>query len=322
MQNHTADSIKSLEGFDICWCEESQSLSQRSLDLLRPTIRKPNSEMWFSWNPDQPTDPIDVLLRPRLEDGTSDPKNLPTDAVVVRVNYMDNPWFPDVLKDEMEFDRRRDPDKHAHVWLGEYQQNSEARVFHNWTVEEFDAPTDALHRLGIDFGFSVDPATMLRCHIIGRDLFIDYEAYRVGCEINDLPDLFSKVPGWSKHPCSADSARPDLISYLRKHGMPRIFGATKGKNSVHQGVIFLQGYDIHVHPRCRHTADEFSRYSWKVDPNTGLVTNVLEDKKNHIIDPLRYATERHRRLEPLQNRQSAEPLPTTNRWSRDDRRLT
>ena len=307
MQNHTADSIKSLEGFDRCWCEESQSLSQRSLDLLRPTIRKEGSEMWFSWNPDQPTDPIDVLLR-------SD--DLPNDSMVVRVNYNDNPWFPEVLREEMEYDRRRDPDKYAHVWMGEYQQNSEARVFHNWKVEEFVSPPEALHRLGIDFGYSTDPSTMVRSHIVGQDLFIDYEAYQVKCEINDLPLLFTEaVPDCEKWPISADSARPDLISYLRNHGFKRIFGSTKGKGSIIQGVIFLQSYNIHIHPRCRHAIDEFSRYSWKIDPMTGLVTNVLQDKKNHIIDPLRYSNERHRILE-LQTSHDVEvtPIPTAHRW--------
>ncbi len=102
MQNHTADSIKSLEGFDVAWVEEAQSLSQRSLDLLRPTIRKPGSELWFSWNPRAATDPVDVLLR-----GESPPP----DAAVVQANYRDNPWLPDVLKAELEYDQRRDPDK-------------------------------------------------------------------------------------------------------------------------------------------------------------------------------------------------------------------
>jgi len=81
MQNHTADSIKSLEGYDLAWVEEAQSLSQRSLDLLRPTIRKPNSELWFTWNPSQATDPVDLLLR-----GESTPPN----AVVIEVNFKDN----------------------------------------------------------------------------------------------------------------------------------------------------------------------------------------------------------------------------------------
>jgi phage terminase large subunit len=89
MQNHTAESIKSLEGFDIAWVEEAQSLSQRSLDLLRPTIRKPGSELWFSWNPRESTDPVDALLR-----GDEPPPG----AVVVEANYMDNPWLPDELR--------------------------------------------------------------------------------------------------------------------------------------------------------------------------------------------------------------------------------
>lgn len=111
MQNHTADSIKSLEGYDRAWVEEAQSLSQRSLDLLRPTIRKPGSELWFTWNPTNPTDAVDVLLRTG---------RCPPDSVVVEVNYSDNPWFPDVLRAEMEFDRSNDAEKFAHIWQGRY----------------------------------------------------------------------------------------------------------------------------------------------------------------------------------------------------------
>ncbi len=111
MQNHTADSIKSLEGYDCAWVEEAQSLSQTSLDLLRPTIRKPGSELWFTWNPRQQSDPVDFLLR------GPEP---PSDAAVIKVNFGDNPWFPQVLKDEMEYDKRRDPDKYQHVWMGHF----------------------------------------------------------------------------------------------------------------------------------------------------------------------------------------------------------
>ena len=92
MATTTAESIKSLEGFDICWVEEAQSLSQRSLDLLRPTIRKEGSELWFSWNPRKNTDPIDVFLR-------SD--SLPPGAVVIKANFRDKPWLTNVLKDEL-----------------------------------------------------------------------------------------------------------------------------------------------------------------------------------------------------------------------------
>ncbi len=286
MQNHTAESIKSFEGFDRAWCEEAQTMSQRSLDMLRPTIRKPGSELWFSWNPREATDPVDALLR------SDDP---PPDAVVVEANYLDNPWFPDVLKMEMEYDRGRDPDKFAHIWQGQYLQNAEARVFHNWRIEEFDAPPDAIHRLGADWGFSVDPTVLVRCHIIGRTLYVDYEAYRVGCEIMDTPALFMTVPEAEKWPITSDSARPETISHMRKNGFPKIMAALKGPGSLEDGVEWLKTYDIVVHPRCAHTIDELRTYSFKTDPLTQLVLPVLDDKKNHVIDALRYACEGVRR---------------------------
>lgn len=313
MQDHTADSIKSLEGFDICWCEEAQSLSHRSLELLRPTIRKDGSEMWFSWNPHEPTDAIDQLLR------SNDIDEL--DAVVVQVNFNDNPWFPAVLEQEMLYDKRRDRDKYLHVWMGEYQKNSEARVFHNWVEHEFETPDDAMHRLGADWGFSNDPTVMIRAHVIGNTMFIDQEAYQVGCEIIDTPALFtSNIDDCEKWTCIADSARPETISHMKKHGFPKMYRSKKGKASVYEGIEFLKSFDIVVHPRCPHTVDELSSFSWKIDPQTGLITNILADKKNHVIDALRYANETHRRLEKESKQNAANPIPIVNRWP-DARRV-
>ena len=286
MQNHTADSIKSLEGYDRAWVEEAQSLSQNSLDKLRPTIRKPNSELWFSWNPNLDTDPVDVLLRG---------EHAPPDAQVVKVNWSDNPWFPEVLRDEMQYDQRRDPDKYAHIWMGEYQRNSESRVFRNWTIEEFVTPVDATLRFGADWGFASDPTVLVRCHIQGRRLYIDYEAYQVGCEILNIPELFMTVPESERYPIIADSARPETISHLKKHGFPRIMPAVKGPKSIEDGIEWLKSFDMVVHPRCRHTIDELSLYSYKVDKMTGQVMPQLEDKQNHVIDALRYACEGVRR---------------------------
>lgn len=286
MQNHTADSIKSLEGFDRAWIEEAQSVSHRSLELIRPTIRKPNSELWFSWNPYLNTDPIDVLLRS---------ENPPPNSTIVQVNYMDNPWLPDVLMAEMEYDRGRDLDKYEHVWLGGYVKNTEARVFKNWRVEDFETPKDAIHRLGADWGFSVDPTCAVRCHIVGRKLYVDYEAYRVGCDITDTPELFMTIPEAEKWAMTADSARPETISHLRKNGFPRILPAVKGARSLEEGVEWLKSFEIIVHPRCRHTIEELTSYSYKTDPLTGSVLPVLQDKDNHVIDALRYANEGARR---------------------------
>lgn len=285
MQNHTAESIKSLEGYDIAWVEEAQSLSQRSLDLLRPTIRKEQSEMWFSWNPRNPTDPVDAFLR-------SD--NRPAGAVVIEVNPEDNPWFPDVLNRELEYDRRRDPDKYLHVWRGGYLRNSQARVFTNWRIEEFETPSDATLYFGADWGFAADPTTLVRCFIVGRTLYVDHEAYAVGCRIEDTPKLFSEVPGSDVWTIVADSARPETIDYMLRHGFPRMTSATKGQNSVKDGIEWLKSFDIVVHPRCVHTSDELTYYSWKTDPLTDRVLPILEDKKNHVIDALRYACEARR----------------------------
>jgi phage terminase large subunit len=288
MQNHTSDSIKSLEGYDRAYVEEAQSLSQKSLDLLRPTIRKPGSELWFAWNPRSNTDPVDTLLR------GPDP---PRDSCIVEVNYRDNPFFPDVLRDEMEYDRGRDIDKYNHIWMGGYLSNSESRVFKNWRVEEFDAPENAVHRLGADWGFANDPTVLVRMHIIGRTLYIDYEAYKIGCEIMDTPDLFNTVQDAPKWPITADSSRPETISHMKRHGFPKITGAIKGKDSVEEGIEWLKTYDIVVHPRCTYTIQELTLYSYKIDPLTDLVLPILEDNNNHVIDAIRYACEGARRGE-------------------------
>ena len=302
MQNHTAESIKSLEGYDVAWVEEAQSLSKTSLRLLRPTLRKPGSELWFSWNPKSPKDPVDELLRGA---------ELPPRATVVEANWQDNPWFRETeMVEEKDFDFRRDADTYAHVWGGEYERHSEARVFRNWKVDWFETPTNAQFYLGADWGFSRDPTVMVRCFIVGRTLFVDREVWALGCDIDRTPALFDKIdptwtpekardPNWqsiaSRLPSTADSARPETISYMQRSGFSRMKAAIKGAGSIEDGIEFLKSYDIVVHPDCRHVADELSRYSFVVDPHTDEVTSALEDKKNHTIDSLRYALETVRR---------------------------
>lgn len=337
MQNHTADSIKSLEGFDIAWVEEAQSLSQRSLDLLRPTIRKPGSELWFSWNPNKPTDPVDVLLRGDTP---------PSDSVVIEVNFDSNPYLPPELRADLEDDRLRDPDKFLHVWGGQYSLNSEARIFRNWKIEAFETPADAVHRFGADWGFANDPTALIRCHIEGRKLYVDHEAVEVGCEIDETPYLFSGdarpagwpknepyvngpykdapkrkkragVPGADKWLIRADNARPETVSYMKRRGY-RITQAVKGAGSLEDGIQFLKTFDIIVHPRCKEVFNELTLYAYKVDEHTGEILPVPDDKNNHLIDALRYALEELRRSGHKPAKQP-EQKPR-DRWDRATRR--
>jgi len=286
LQNHTATSIKSLEGFNRSWIDEAQTISKRSLMIATPTFRAPGTEMRFSWNPAKATDPVEEFF----EDNKDDP-----DFVCVTANYDDNPWFPEDLRKDMERDRRRDPDLYSHVWLGGYEGRGEKRVFKNWKIEEFEAPNDAVHRFGADWGFSVDPTVLVRCHIVGRKLYVDYEAYMVGCEIDNTPALFDSVPESRRYLITADNARPETVSYMQRNGFPKIVPAIKGQGSVEDGVEFLKNYDIIVHPRCQHVIDELSLYSYKVDKLTDAVLPQLDDKSNHTIDALRYACEGARR---------------------------
>lgn len=307
MHGQTAESLKSLEGYDVAWVEEAQNFSQTSLNLLRPTLRKKGSELWFSWNPRRATDPVDAFFR--------GPQGPPPNSVVVPVSYEDNPWFDDTpLKEEMEWDRRTSPQKYAHIWLGEYLLNSEAQVFKNWVVDESAQAPDH-HRIfyfGLDFGFSQSPTAGVRGWMEDdRTLCVDAEVYKVRCELDDTPALLDRLGCESASrgaPCApecselghgmarkyvmvADSARPETISYLNRKGYPRVRGARKGKGSVEDGVAYLQSLRIKVHPRCKRTIDELTLYSYETDPRTGQVTPVLEDEHNHIVDSLRYMTE-------------------------------
>jgi len=120
MQDHTAESIKSLEGFGRAWVEEAQTLSATSLRLLRPTIRSEGSELWFSWNPRRKTDPVDVLLRQGQP---------PTNSTIVKANWSDNPWFPSVLEQERIDCLNNNPDEYDHVWDGGYATVTEGAYF-------------------------------------------------------------------------------------------------------------------------------------------------------------------------------------------------
>ena len=271
--------IKSTEGIDICWVEEAAAVSADSWDILIPTVRKPNSEIWLTFNPLDESDP--TFQRFVL--------NAPDDAYVCKVNYDGNPAFPDVLKKEMEWLKARDYESYLHIWEGEVRKHSNAVIFAGrFRVEEFETPKDARFYQGADWGFASDPSCLVRCFIKDRTIFIDREAWGVGVDLDETPALFDIVETARTWPIKADNARPETISFMRRRGF-NISAAKKWQGSIEDGIEFLKSYDIVIHPRCRHAIDEFNHYSYKVDKQTGDVLPIVVDSFNHIIDATRYA---------------------------------
>lgn len=274
--------IKSTEGVDICWVEEAQSVSSDSWAILIPTIRKEGSEIWVTFNPGEEQDPTyqRFIVNP------------PDDSITVEVNYYDNPYLPDTLRKEMEYCRRVDYEAYEHIWLGKPKSISDSVIFRNrYRVEAF--PDDLwlqADRLffGADFGFANDPSTLIRMFMIDTRLYIEYEAYGVGVELDEMPQFYDSIPEVRKWPVKGDNSRPETISYLARQGFS-IDAAAKWKGSVEDGVTYLKGFEeIIIHERCKHTADEFRHYSYKVDKKTGDILPIIVDKFNHCIDAIRY----------------------------------
>lgn len=283
---HNLDSIKSKAKILIAWVDEAEMVSDIAWKKLIPTVRESGSEIWVTWNPEKDGSATDTRFR----------KGKLPRACIAEVNHDDNPWFPDELEEERLSDYENLPyEVYAWIWLGAYLVNSEATIFAGyWQEEDFtpaddwDGPYD-----GLDFGFANDPTAATRAWIYGDRLWIEYDFSKVRLELDDTSDEIKKViPNYGRYPIIADNARPESISYLKRHGFPRIEACEKGKGSVEDGIEFMKSFrKIIVHPRCRDTKKEFLLYSYKVDRLTGKVLPDIVDANNHLIDSIRYSTE-------------------------------
>ncbi|MEQ4911379.1 phage terminase large subunit [Proteus terrae] len=280
---HNLDSIKSKARILIAWVDEAESVSEIAWTKLTPTVREAGSEIWVTWNPERDGSATDKRFR----------KNPPDNAIVVEMNYGDNPWFPSVLEEERLSDQERlDSATYAWIWEGAYLENSDKQVLANkYVVKSFhDDLWKKADRLlfGADFGFAKDPNTLLRQFILNDCLHIEYEVYGIGVELDHMPAFYDKIPESRKWPIKADSARPETISYLKRQGF-NISAAKKWQGSVEDGITHLRGFkQIIIHPRCKETAKEARLYSYKTDRITGEVLPVIEDKNNHCWDAVRY----------------------------------
>ena len=237
MKDHTAASIKSLENFRRAWVDEAQALSARSMALLKPTIRATGSEMWFSWNPESPEDPVDQYLRG---------DEMPDDAIVVQANWRDNPWLTDESRQERADCLRLTPDDYDWIWEGDYLTISDAQVLAGkCEVAEFEPQDDwDGPYYGLDFGYAMDPTAAVEVWIGGNRLWVRREAGRVKLDLDDTADcLVDAMPGIDRHVVHADNARPESISYLKRHGLPRCQAVTKWPGSVEDGIAWLKSHE-------------------------------------------------------------------------------
>lgn len=285
--NRNLDSLKSKARILIAWVDEAEGVSELAWDKLEPTVRGNSSEIWITWNPELDGSPTDL----RYRKGKTE---LEGDSLVVEVNYNDNPWFPDVLDNLRKRQQKTlDPNRYAWIWEGAYLENSDKQIFGGkYQTNTIDVSgLDPI--LGMDFGFAMDPTTAVECYVIGDVLYIDKDCGMVGLELDETAEfVLNHIPSASNHVVRADSARPESISYLSRHGLSMIEGVKKGPNSVEEGVQFMKSFSkIVVNPRCKETLKEFRMYSYKVHKQTGDILPDIEDKYNHYMDAIRYALE-------------------------------
>jgi len=282
---HNTSAIKSLAKIDLTIVEEAEDVPEDSWLALEATVfRQPRSELWAIWNPRLDGSPVDNRFR----------KTPPANAIVAEVNFYDNPFFPPGLDTLRRREQERlDPATYAHIWLGEYLTNSDAQVFggkcHVETFEpepDWDGPY-----YGGDFGYSQDPLAAVEVWIGGSDIYIRREAYRVGVENDDIAAFVTKrIPGFESEVSRWDNSRPETISYIKRHGLPRAESCDKWPGSVEDGIAHLRSYKrIVIHPDCPNMQSEARLYSYKVDRLSGDVTSKIVDAHNHGWDAVRYA---------------------------------
>lgn len=282
---HNTGSIKSLAKIDLTIVEEAEDVPEDSWLALEATVfRQPASEVWVIWNPRLDGSPVDKRFI----------KSPPPNSIIRQVNWNHNPFFPPKMDELRRREQERlDPSTYAHVWEGAYLQNSDAQVFNGKTaVLDFEPGTawDGPY-FGGDFGFSQDPTAAVELYIHEGCLYIRREAVKVGLELDDTkPFVCAKIPGFDTRTSRWDCARPESISHLKRHGMPKAEAAPKWSGSVEDGIQFIRSFKkVYIHPDCPYAQREARMYSYKVDRLTGDITTTIVDAENHVWDAVRYA---------------------------------
>ena len=274
-------SIKSIEGIDIAWVEEAQTVSRQSLEVLTPTVRKKGSKIIYTYNRLMEDDPVHTRL---VVEGRPN-------VLVLNVNYdvaVKYGFIPDEVLNEIEDDKLRRPALYKHKWLGE-PYGLERKIYRDWEIIK-EIPHEArLWRRGIDFGYSIDPTVLVDVYEYNGGFIIDERIYQKGLSNKAIADM---IQNYDKPETLiiADSAEPKSIDEIASYGL-NIIGAKKGKGSVLQGIQYVQNQKISITQRSEKTVMAYKNYMFQLD-RSGKIVQVPDDSNHewsNSMDSIRYA---------------------------------
>jgi phage terminase large subunit len=272
-------SIKSIEGIDVAWVEEAQTISEKSLEVLTPTVRKDGSQIIYTYNRLLEEDPVHNRLVIQGRPNT----------LIINVNYdiaLKYGMMPDVIKAEMEDDKERRPALFKHKWLGE-PYSMERKIFKDWNIID-EIPYEArLERYGLDFGYSNDPTAIVAIYRYNGGFILDEVTYQKGLSNKQIADIL--ISQDKRALCVADSAEPKSIDEILSYGV-NMMGANKGQGSVSQGIQLVQDQRISITRRSVNGIKEYRNYMWKTDKDDKVI-NVPEVGWDHFNDAVRYGME-------------------------------
>ena len=266
--------------------DQSQKIRGRKRDLL--FINEANELYYEDWQQliFRTQERIVIDFNPSDEYHWIYDKVLPrADCDFYKTTYLDNPFVEDAIKQEIE--RLKDTDEQYWQIYGLGERAASRSTIFKYIEVDIIPYNAKLIAYGMDFGYSNDPSTLVSVYTLEHNLYIKEHLYRTQMTTNDINE-FLKKELLSNNPIYADSSEPRLIRELRTMGH-NIFPSMKGRDSINAGIDLLKRYKIHILSSSNNAIQEFRNYKWKED-KSGRLTNVPEDKHNHIIDPTRYAT--------------------------------
>lgn len=274
------------------WIEEAYEISKESdFDILDESIRGEVPEGLFKqitltfnpWNEHH-------WLKRRFFDVSDE------NVLAMTTNYMCNEWLDDSDIKVFEDMKKRNPRRYAVAGLGGWGI-VDGLVYENWKEEIFDiddvrSRTGIVSAFGLDFGYTNDPSTLF-CGLLDQEakrLFVFDEMYEKGLSNKKIYEKINEM-GYGKERITADSAEPKSIDELKGMGL-HVKGAAKGKDSIKNGIQWIQDLEIIIHPRCVNFITEISNYTWAED-RFGNKLNEPIDDNNHLMDAMRYALEKY-----------------------------